>query len=165
MPASMISAPTGGRPKVTGSSMVMVAMGPIPGSTPISVPTRQPRKHSPRLWRLNATEKPSARLCSSAVISERQPAGQHEDRNRKVEEAPEEPDADQGGGHRVDRQLPPAGLGRGRPGDEHRQRTGYREPRNADGERKGHHRQGDQHGAAHRPLPESLPLPEERQQD
>src|SRR6516164_4363913 len=145
MPASMISAPTGGRPKVTGSSMVMVAMGPIPGSTPISVPTRQPRKQSPRLWRLNATEKPSARFWSRAVISEDEPAGDDEDGDGKVEEAPEEPDANQGGSEREDRQLAPAGLGRCPAGDQHRQRTGHREPRNADGERERHHRQRDHH--------------------
>jgi hypothetical protein len=42
MPASMISAAVGGRWKVIGSSMAMVATGPMPGSTPISVPTMQP---------------------------------------------------------------------------------------------------------------------------
>ena len=42
----MISAPTGGRPKVIGSSIAMVASGPMPGSTPISVPTRAPIRHS-----------------------------------------------------------------------------------------------------------------------
>ena len=46
MPASMISAPTGGRPKVIGSSMATVAMVPIPGSTPTSVPTSAPIRHS-----------------------------------------------------------------------------------------------------------------------
>ena len=49
MPASMISAPTGSSPKVIGSSMAIVAIGPTPGSTPISVPTRQPMKHRMRL--------------------------------------------------------------------------------------------------------------------
>ena len=42
MPASMISDAVGGRWKVIGSSMAMVATGPMPGSTPISVPTMQP---------------------------------------------------------------------------------------------------------------------------
>src|SRR5438128_2485265 len=46
MPASMISAPTGGRPKVIGSSMATVAMVPMPGSTPTSVPTRAPIRQS-----------------------------------------------------------------------------------------------------------------------
>jgi hypothetical protein len=38
MPASMMSAVTGGKTKVTGSSMAMVAVGPRPGNTPIAVP-------------------------------------------------------------------------------------------------------------------------------
>ena len=42
MPASMISAPTGATLKVIGSSIAMVASGPMPGSTPISVPTETP---------------------------------------------------------------------------------------------------------------------------
>src|SRR2546429_3083250 len=46
MPASMISAPTGGRPNVIGSSMATVAMVPIPGSTPTSVPTSAPIRQS-----------------------------------------------------------------------------------------------------------------------
>jgi hypothetical protein len=68
MPASMISAPTGGRPKVIGKSMVMVAIGPTPGKTPISVPTRQPTKASPMLWGESATEKPSARFEMSPLM-------------------------------------------------------------------------------------------------
>jgi len=44
MPASMISADTGGSVNVTGRSIAMVATGPIPGSTPISVPSSTPRK-------------------------------------------------------------------------------------------------------------------------
>src|SRR6187455_2163724 len=46
MPASMIKAPTGGRPKVIGSNMATVAMVPMPGSTPTSVPTNAPIRHS-----------------------------------------------------------------------------------------------------------------------
>ena len=38
----MISAPTGGNPKVIGSSIAMVASGPRPGRTPTSVPTSAP---------------------------------------------------------------------------------------------------------------------------
>src|SRR6187399_1517865 len=46
MPASMISAPTGGRPKVIGNSMATVAMVPMPGSTPTRVPTSAPIRHN-----------------------------------------------------------------------------------------------------------------------
>jgi hypothetical protein len=75
----MISAPTGGRPNVIGSSIAMVASGPMPGSTPISVPTRAPTRHrkmfigngidtpaprngSFRSTNANTTPKPCARL-------------------------------------------------------------------------------------------------------
>src|SRR5712672_1680856 len=65
MPASMIKAPTGGRPNVMGSSMATVAMVPMPGSTPTSVPIR----HSRRLTGVNATPKPRARLEKSSAIA------------------------------------------------------------------------------------------------
>src|SRR6266702_1337383 len=77
MPASMISAPTGGSPKVIGSSMAMVATGPIPGSTPISVPTSAPTRQRNGLTGMNpknslsgerATQKPSARLPRRSVM-------------------------------------------------------------------------------------------------
>ena len=38
----MMSALTGCKAYVTGNSMAMVATGPMPGSTPISVPTNTP---------------------------------------------------------------------------------------------------------------------------
>ncbi len=44
MPASMIRPAVGGNAKVAGSSMEMVAIGPIPGSTPMAVPSTQPMK-------------------------------------------------------------------------------------------------------------------------
>src|SRR4249920_758189 len=71
MPASMMSAPVGSMPKVIGSSMVMVAIGPTPGSTPISVPMRQPTKHSARFLSDRATLKPSARLSKRSIMGER----------------------------------------------------------------------------------------------
>src|SRR5215467_13541824 len=61
MPASMMSADTGGSVKVIGSSIAIVADGPIPGSTPIRVPTSTPMKQYQRFCRLRATLKPSAR--------------------------------------------------------------------------------------------------------
>src|SRR5712671_3706377 len=69
MPASMIKAPTGGRPNVMGSSMATVAMVPMPGSTPTSVPTSAPIRHSRRLTGVNATPKPRARLEKSSAIA------------------------------------------------------------------------------------------------
>ena len=49
MPASMITACVALSPKVTGSRIEMPDSGPMPGSTPTSVPTRQPRKAYQRL--------------------------------------------------------------------------------------------------------------------
>src|SRR5438477_6944766 len=69
MPASMIKAPTGGRPKVIGSSIATVAMVPMPGNTPTSVPTSAPIRHSRRLIGVKATPKPSARLEKSSAIT------------------------------------------------------------------------------------------------
>src|SRR3954447_16947092 len=65
----MINAPTGGRPKVMGSSIATVAMVPMPGSTPTSVPTRAPIRQSRRLIGVNATPKPRARLLKSSAIA------------------------------------------------------------------------------------------------
>src|SRR4051812_7468461 len=65
----MINAPTGGRPKVMGNSIATVAMVPIPGSTPTSVPTRAPIRQSRRLIGVNATPKPRARLEKSSAIT------------------------------------------------------------------------------------------------
>ena len=45
----MISAPVGSSLNVIGISMATVGKGPMPGNTPISVPSRQPMKHSARL--------------------------------------------------------------------------------------------------------------------
>ena len=44
MPASMMSAATGDTLYVSGSSIEIVVSGPIPGRTPISVPTSTPMK-------------------------------------------------------------------------------------------------------------------------
>jgi hypothetical protein len=67
--ASMITAWVAFSPKVTGSRIEMPERGPMPGSTPTSVPTRQPRKAYQRLSGWNAMAKPCARL--SSVLSTR----------------------------------------------------------------------------------------------
>src|SRR4029453_15794936 len=69
MPAEMISARTGGRPNVIGSSIATVAMVPMPGSTPTSVPTSAPIRHSMRLIGVKATPKPRARLEKRSAIT------------------------------------------------------------------------------------------------
>src|SRR5687767_5246659 len=67
MPASMISADTGGSAYVAGSSIAMVATGPMPGSTPISVPRMHPTRQYSRLVKVKATPKPVARLWNSSM--------------------------------------------------------------------------------------------------
>ena len=67
----MIRAGSGERPNVTGSSIAMVAIGPMPGSTPISVPIRQPNRQKPRLTGVTAAPKPVARFCTSSIRTPR----------------------------------------------------------------------------------------------
>src|ERR1700745_2451739 len=67
MPASMISADTGGNAYVAGSSIAMVATGPMPGSTPIRVPSTQPMKQYSRLIGVTATPKPVARVARRSM--------------------------------------------------------------------------------------------------
>src|SRR5271170_1525734 len=62
MPASITIAFVASRPNVTGKRMLMPDNGPIPGSTPTSVPTTQPRKPYHSTSGRSATEKPSSRL-------------------------------------------------------------------------------------------------------
>src|SRR5215211_1065816 len=67
MPASMISDDRGSSPNVIGSSMAMVGIGPIPGKTPISVPSRQPIRAKPRFLNDSAAPNPIARFCSAST--------------------------------------------------------------------------------------------------
>src|SRR5688500_14759732 len=67
MPASMISDVTGSKPKVIGRSMAMVAVGPMPGSTPTAVPRATPRRQKSRFVGVKAVSKPSARLSKTPI--------------------------------------------------------------------------------------------------
>jgi hypothetical protein len=69
MPASMISAEVGSPIwKVIGRSMAIVAVGPMPGRTPISVPSSTPMKQKPRFWSVEAVAKPSERLSNRSMV-------------------------------------------------------------------------------------------------
>src|SRR5437016_4536183 len=59
MPASITIALVAFSPNVIGSRIEMPASGPMPGNTPTSVPTRQPRNAYHSTAGCNATEKPS----------------------------------------------------------------------------------------------------------
>src|SRR5712691_11667477 len=75
MPASMIRPESGSRWKVSGKSIAMVAIGPMPGRTPISVPISAPASAKPRLAGVAATPKPVARLSRSSIGSKIRPDG------------------------------------------------------------------------------------------
>src|SRR5580704_12678701 len=75
MPASMITACVALSPKVTGKRMLMPESGPMPGSTPTKVPTRQPRKAYQILSGCRATEKPCSKLTRVVSTLESQRPG------------------------------------------------------------------------------------------
>ncbi len=54
----MMNADVGSRPNVTGSSTATVSAGPMPGSTPIAVPSVVPRKAQNRFVADSAPAKP-----------------------------------------------------------------------------------------------------------
>src|SRR5215470_38558 len=93
MPASMIRPDTGSRWKVSGNSIAMVAIGPMPGRTPIKVPIRAPASAKPRFAGVSATPKPVARLLRSSIVlpfrpdRDREPRAEDEDRPRQHDQA------------------------------------------------------------------------------
>src|SRR3972149_1430043 len=58
----MTSDPSGSSWKVSGNRIAIAGIGPIPGSTPISVPRRQPSSASPIFLNVAAAVNPVARL-------------------------------------------------------------------------------------------------------
>src|SRR5205807_6250479 len=90
MPASMMRPDTGSRWKVSGSSIAIVAIGPMPGSTPINVPINAPIRANIRFAGVSATSKPTARLFSSSIL----PLRPDRDRQSKAddEDAPRQRD-------------------------------------------------------------------------
>src|SRR5437868_4016600 len=108
MPASMISAPTGGRPKVIGSSIATVAMVPMPGSTPTRVPTSAPIRQSRRLIGERATPKPSARLEKRSNIAPSLHQESREQRHRQTQHVREQQGTADGQANADDDGLGPA---------------------------------------------------------
>src|SRR6185436_10719607 len=138
MPASMISAETGGSTKVAGSSIEIVAIGPMPGSTPISVPRSTPMKQSMMLFSESATPKPSARFCRSSMVSssasaeadcalERFDVGAQ--RDRQLQSRHEDQGAEDGEEDTEDQaRLPAEALGVADSRDDHQQDPGDQHP-------------------------------------
>src|SRR6185503_17080499 len=120
MPASMMSAPVGSTLSVSGISIAMVAIGPTPGSTPISVPTRQPTKPRNRFIGESAVAKPRPRLLNSSISVTEQPGRQ---RDRQPERELEERHAEERHAEAVDQRFAPAHLARTRRRGGDRQRS------------------------------------------
>src|SRR6267378_4358810 len=127
MPASMISAPTGGRPNVIGSSIATVAMVPI--------------RHSRRLIGVKATPKPRARLEKSSAITPslnqetREKLQRQPQRIRKEQTAADrQANADNDG-------FLPFRFRRAQRGDDETRECRNHQAQRADGDRKGKNRQ------------------------
>src|SRR5262245_33421501 len=91
----MMNALVGSSVKVTGSSTATVSAGPMPGSTPMAVPSVVPTSAQPRWCSATALAKPSlsARRVSStshAAFRNSEPALQGASGQRKLEETAEE---------------------------------------------------------------------------
>src|SRR5262245_889227 len=122
MPASMIREETGSPIwKVIGKSMAMVAVAPMPGSTPISVPSSTPIRQKPILAKVEAVAKPRARLPSRSIRSSSAQPGA-EALEREAEPVAEHRRGEDGErdreGQRAQRRHPQRGEGREKRGDE-----------------------------------------------
>jgi hypothetical protein len=69
MPLRKMSPLTGSRPKESGISRAIAVTGPMPGSTPTSVPIRTPQKAKMRLATVKASPNPSASRESMSAIA------------------------------------------------------------------------------------------------
>src|SRR3972149_4670714 len=132
MPASMMSAGTGGRLKVIGSSTAIVATGPTPGSTPISVPSSTPMNAYRRLSHETATPNPIPRLPKTSIaLPSADRAGVHKigaDRERQRKRLHEHQDREHDQHHVQDRHLLPLELMAAECADEHQHRGGEDQP-------------------------------------
>src|SRR5437588_9243464 len=113
MPASMISAPTGGSPKVIGSSIAMVATVPMPGRTPTKEPTNAPSKQNRMLYGLAATWKPIQRFTRrSDMICPPRSVKARPELEWQIEQVDEQQNAEHRHCHGGDQAFDPAHFGR-----------------------------------------------------
>src|SRR6185369_4185626 len=104
----MINADTGFRLNVIGSSIAMVATGPTPGRTPISVPSRTPMNAYSRLIGVIATPKPRIRLLKSSMRASAPSRRPHREGQRQALHEDEVREQDQD--HEEDTDLLPLEL-------------------------------------------------------
>src|SRR6478736_2968598 len=124
MPASMIGAAVGSSPKVSGSRIAMVAIGPIPGRTPISVPSMQPAKQSRILVGDSAMPRPWPRFCRSSMRASEvdRERREHQHRDRLVKREAEQKGTGDRHRQRKDNEVARPDLTRAEAGDEHGKR-------------------------------------------
>src|SRR6185295_2737543 len=89
MPASITIAFVASSPKVIGKRIEMPASGPMPGSTPTSVPTRQPMNAYHSTAGCSATEKPRPSDWMASKLK-----AQYSGFKRRLECRPEHPPGD-----------------------------------------------------------------------
>src|SRR3979490_1179432 len=121
MPASMISAPTGGSPNVTGNSIAMVATVPMPGRTPTRVPTRAPSRQNRILYGLAATWKPIQRFARRSDMTYPPQSEARPELEGEVEQIDEQADAERRHDHRCNKAFEPAHFRRSEDRDHERQ--------------------------------------------
>src|ERR1700737_586244 len=132
MPASMIKAPTGGRPNVIGSSMATVAMVPMPGSTPTSVPTSAPIRHNRRFIGDAATWKPSARLEKRSAITSSRRQETREKLQRQPQCIRQQQAAAHGQANSDDDGFSPTGFRRSKGCDDETEKSGNHQAKRPD---------------------------------
>src|SRR3954454_14669143 len=112
MPANRMNAPTGSlKLNVIGSSSATVRAGPIPGSTPTSVPSVTPAAASNRFSGVRTCPKPSIRL---AAKSSNTPGPRRQLHVEPLRERVRRHHAEQQGPH----DAPPGPVGAEQPGRE-----------------------------------------------
>jgi hypothetical protein len=67
MPANMISALVTSRPRVSGSRRATAMAGPMPGRTPMAVPSSTPSRAKARFVGVSAVPKPSTRELNASI--------------------------------------------------------------------------------------------------
>src|SRR5262249_6475004 len=140
MPASMIRPEVGSRWKVSGSSMAMVAIGPMPGRTPISVPISAPASAKNRLAGVSATPNPVTRLSSSSIALPIRP-----DRDRQAEPEDEDRPGQHDQHNRCHERLKRAQSARRDRAHGDEQENRQHEPEPLDGEPEDDEAQSDKH--------------------
>src|SRR5690606_26669660 len=126
MPANMMNAAVGAIFTVTGNNSAMVSAGPMPGSTPMAVPSIDPRKAHMRLRGCNATPKPASRE-SSACMSDSRQGERAAQRDAELGEPGPAPQAQQQADDAVQHEAPRTeGMGHQREGEHGGQRKAQR---------------------------------------